>query len=157
MLRFYGQIRQLNGVMSSPVSLSNHSFNGQTYSSKRLTSIVHILSPETANCPSWISGREWPCAENITWSIRQSSRKNAVDPAGVYPAISWPRVRRTSNWASKTGAPSVNNPKSYSAGKCKLRLDTNNKEHSARRERSELYGREYDQRKVTYIDIYIQQ
>ena len=31
-------------VMSSVVSLPNHKFTGQTYS-KRLTSIVHILSP----------------------------------------------------------------------------------------------------------------
>ena len=43
---------QPNGVMSSTVSLPNHRFTGQAYSSKRLTSIVHILSPETDNCPS---------------------------------------------------------------------------------------------------------
>ena len=49
---------QPNWVMSSAVSLPNHTFNGQAYSSKRLTSIVHILSPETDNCPSWISGRK---------------------------------------------------------------------------------------------------
>ena len=35
----------------------------------RLTSIVHILSPETDNCPSWISGRERMTVENISWSI----------------------------------------------------------------------------------------
>ena len=29
--------------------------------------------------------------------------------------------------------------------------------HEARRERSELYHREYDQRKVTYNDLYFQQ
>ena len=33
--------------MSSAVSLPNHTFTGQALSSKRLTSIVHILSPET--------------------------------------------------------------------------------------------------------------
>ena len=44
--------RQPNGVMSSAVSLPNHTFTGQALSSKRLTSIVHILSPETDNCPS---------------------------------------------------------------------------------------------------------
>ena len=49
---------QPNGVMSSAVSLPNHTFTGQAWSSRRLTSIVHILSPETDNCPSWISGRE---------------------------------------------------------------------------------------------------
>ena len=34
---------QPNGVMSSTVSLPNHTFTGQAQSSKRLTSIVHIL------------------------------------------------------------------------------------------------------------------
>ena len=34
-----------------------------------LTSIVHILSPEIVNCPSWISGRERMTVENIPWSI----------------------------------------------------------------------------------------
>ena len=43
---------QPNGVMSSAVSLPNHTFTGQAKSSKRLTSNVHILSPETDNCPS---------------------------------------------------------------------------------------------------------
>ena len=78
---------QPNGVMSSAVSLPNHSFTGQALSSKWLISIVHILSPEIDNCPSWISGgREWPLpetdncpswisgrermtVENISWSI----------------------------------------------------------------------------------------
>ena len=43
---------QPNGVISSAVSLPNHTFTGQALSSKRLTSIAHILSPETDNCPS---------------------------------------------------------------------------------------------------------
>ena len=30
--------------------------------------LVHILSPETDNCPSWISGRERMTIENIWWS-----------------------------------------------------------------------------------------
>ena len=30
---------------------------------------MHILSPETDNCPSWISGRERITVENISWSI----------------------------------------------------------------------------------------
>ena len=37
---------QPSGVMSSSVSIPNHKFTGQAWSSKRLTSIVHILSPE---------------------------------------------------------------------------------------------------------------
>ena len=32
------------------------------------TSTVHILSLETDNCPSWISGRESITQENIPWS-----------------------------------------------------------------------------------------
>ena len=60
---------QTNGVMSSAVSLPNHTFTGQAWSSTRLTSVVHILSPETDNCPSWISGRERMTVENISWSI----------------------------------------------------------------------------------------
>ena len=43
---------QPNGVMSSIVSLPNHTFIGQAYSSTLLTSVVHILLPETGNCPS---------------------------------------------------------------------------------------------------------
>ena len=43
---------QPNGVISSVVSLPNHTFTGQAQSSKLLTSNVHILSPETDNCPS---------------------------------------------------------------------------------------------------------
>ena len=30
---------------------------------------MYILSPETDNCPSWISGRERMTEENISWSI----------------------------------------------------------------------------------------
>ena len=63
------QPSQPNGVMSSAVSLPNHTLTGQACSSKRLTSIVHSLSPETDNCPSWISRRERMTVENISWSI----------------------------------------------------------------------------------------
>ena len=67
---------QPNGVMSSAVSLPNHTFTGQAKSSKGLISIVHILSPETDNYPSWISGRERITVENISY---QSPRKNVAD------------------------------------------------------------------------------
>ena len=71
-LRYYGQC---NGVMLSTISLPNHTFTGQ--SSKRLTSVVHILSPETDYCPSWISRREIMTVENISWSI---SKKECCRP-----------------------------------------------------------------------------
>ena len=48
---------QPNGAMSSAVSLPNHTFTGQAKSSKWLT--MHILSPETDNCPSRISGNKF--------------------------------------------------------------------------------------------------
>ena len=73
------RISQPNGVMSSAVSLPNHMFTGQAYSSKRLNSIVHILSPVTDNCPSWISRRERINVENITWPI---STKEWCEPGG---------------------------------------------------------------------------
>ena len=60
------QPSQPNGVMSSAVSLPSHTFTRQAYSSKRFTSIVHILSPETDNCPSRSSGRERMTVENIS-------------------------------------------------------------------------------------------
>ena len=55
--------------MSSAVRLTNHTFNGQAWSSKRLTSIVQILTSETDNCPSWISGRERMTIESTSWSV----------------------------------------------------------------------------------------
>ena len=51
------------GVMSSTVSLpslGSHTFTGQAYSSKWLTSIVHIFQPEVDNCHSGNSRRERP-------------------------------------------------------------------------------------------------
>ena len=39
-------------------TIPNRTFIGQTLSSKWLTSIVHIFSPETDNCPSWMRRRE---------------------------------------------------------------------------------------------------
>ena len=40
---------------------------------------MHILLPETDNCPSWISGWERMTVENISWSI---STKNVADLGG---------------------------------------------------------------------------
>ena len=92
---------QLNGVMSSAVSLPNHTFTGQALSSKRLTSIVHILSPETDNCPSWISGRERMTVENISWSI---STKECCRPRrGLNPRPPGLQSDGASNWATEAG------------------------------------------------------
>ena len=89
---------QPNGVMSSAVSLP-HTFTGQALSSKRLTSIVHILSPETDNCPSWISGRERMTVENISWSI---STKECCRPRrGFNPRPPGLQSDGASNWATE--------------------------------------------------------
>ena len=90
---------QPNGVMSSVVILPNYTFTGQTKSSKWLTSIVHILSPENDNCPSWISGRERMTVQNISWSI---STKECCRPRRGLNL--WPpglQLDSTSNWATE--------------------------------------------------------
>ena len=92
---------QPNGVMSCTVSLPNHTFTGQAWSSKRLTSIVHILSPETDNCPSWISGKERMTIENISRSV---SMKECCWPRqGLnlrYPGL---QSDGASKWATEAG------------------------------------------------------
>ena len=106
---------QPNGVMSSGVSLPNHTFTGRALSSKRLTSIVHILSPETDNCPSWISGRERMTLENISWSI---STKECCRP--------WwgsnPRPSGLQSDAHPTEPPRPANNKCVNRTKCKYNL-----------------------------------
>ena len=92
---------QPSWVMSSAVSLPNHTFTGQAYSSKQLTSTVHILSLETDNCPSWISGRERMTVENISWSI--STKECCRSRRGLNP---WPPGLQSdgaSNWATEAG------------------------------------------------------
>ena len=85
--------------MSSAVSLPNHTFTGQAYSSKRLTSIVHILSPETDNSPSWISGRERMTVENISCSI---STKECCRPRrGWNPRPPGLQSDGASSWATE--------------------------------------------------------
>ena len=92
--------------MSSAVSLPNHTFTGQALSSKRLTSIVHILSPETDNCPSWISGRERMTVENISWSI---STKECCRPRrGLNPQPPGLQSDGASNWATEADAVGIN-------------------------------------------------
>ena len=48
-----------NKVMSSQSVYLTHFSPGQSQSSMCLPVLVHILLPQTDNCPSWISGREW--------------------------------------------------------------------------------------------------
>ena len=62
---------------------------------------MHILSPETDNCPSWISGRERMTVENISWSI---SAKECCRPwRGLYPRPPGLQSDGASNWATEAG------------------------------------------------------
>ena len=64
-----------------------------------LTSIVHILSPETDNCPSWISGRERMTVENISWSI--STKECCQSWRGLNPRPPGLQSVSASNWATE--------------------------------------------------------
>ena len=63
---------------------------------------MQILSPETDNCPSWISGRERMTVENISWSI---STKECCRPRrGLNPRPPGFQSDGASNWATKAGS-----------------------------------------------------
>ena len=53
---------------------------------------MHILSPETDNCPSWISGRERMTVENKYFTIYLHERMLPTS-AGVEPTTFWSPVR----------------------------------------------------------------
>ena len=55
-LRFCGPVNLMGSCRAWSVYLTTHLLG--RLSPLWLTSIVHILSPETDNCPSWMSGRE---------------------------------------------------------------------------------------------------
>ena len=62
---------------------------------------MHILSPETDNCPSWISGRERMTVENISWSI---STKECCRPRrGLNPRPPGLQSDGASNWVTEAG------------------------------------------------------
>ena len=88
--------------MFEPISVTiSLMYNKNNKGSKRLSSIVHILSPETDNCPSWISGRERMTVENISWSI---STKECCRPRrGLNPRPPGLHSDGASNWATEAG------------------------------------------------------
>ena len=62
---------------------------------------MHILSPETDNCPSWISGRDRMTVENISWSI---STKECCRPRRwLNPRPPGLQSDGASNWATEAG------------------------------------------------------
>ena len=96
-LRFYGPVNPMGSCRARSVYLTRRLLGRQ--SSMRLASIVHILSPETDNCPSWISRRERMIVENISWSI---STKECCRPRlGLNPWPSGLQLDGTSNSATE--------------------------------------------------------
>ena len=68
---------------------------------------MHIISPETDNCPSWISGRERMTVDNISWSI---STKECCRPRrGLNPRPPGLQSDGASNWATEAGGSIWNN------------------------------------------------
>ena len=66
-LRFYGPVNPMGSCQARSVYLTTLLL-GRLSPLKWLTSIMHILSPENDNCPSWIRGRDRMTVENISWS-----------------------------------------------------------------------------------------
>ena len=62
---------------------------------------MHILSPETDNCPSWISRRERMTVENISWSI--SMQECCRPRRGLNPRPPGLQSDGASNWAIEAG------------------------------------------------------
>ena len=95
-LRFYHPVNPLAPCWAQSVNLTTLLLG--SLSSKQLTSIVHILLPETDNCPSWISGRERMIIENISWSL---FTKECFQAGGgqscTLPITSWMRIH-LSHW-----------------------------------------------------------
>ena len=60
---------------------------------------MHILSPETDNCPSWISSRERMTVENISWSI--STKECCWPRRGLNPRPPSLQSDSASNWATE--------------------------------------------------------
>ena len=93
------QPSQLNGVMSSVVSLPNHTYWAGlvlyainqycAYSFARNWQLPYLNQRKGEN----------DCRKYFV----QSPRKNVADPAGVEPGTSWSQVGRASNWATENG------------------------------------------------------
>ena len=61
---------------------------------------MHILSPETDNCPSWISGRERMTVENIFHNLHERMLPTS---AGLNPHPPGLQSDGASNWATEDG------------------------------------------------------
>ena len=100
-LRFYGPVNPMGSCWARSVYLTT-CLLGRLSPLSDLTSIVHIFSPETDNCPSWKSGRERMTVENIS---RPISMKECCRPR--LGLNLWPPGLQSdgaSNWATEAGS-----------------------------------------------------
>ena len=96
-LRFYGPVNPMGSCRARPVYLTTRLLDRLS----PLTTIVHILSPETNNSSSLISGRERMTVENISWSI---STKECCRPRrGLNPRPPGLQSDGASNWITEAG------------------------------------------------------
>ena len=103
-LRFYGPVNPMGSYRAQSVYQTTRLL-GRLSPLKRLTNIVHILSPETDNCLFWNSGRERMTIENIWRSI---STKECCRPRhGLNPRPPGLQSDGASNWATEAGSPTV--------------------------------------------------
>ena len=92
-LRFYGPANPLRTCRAWSVYLTTLLL-GRLSPLSCKPACVLILSPETDNCPSWISGSERMTGENISWSIStkeccQTQRWSNPQPADHHLACIW--------------------------------------------------------------------
>ena len=96
-LRFYSPVNPMGSCRAWSVYLTTHLLGRLS----RLTSIVQIISPETENCPSCISGRVTMTVENISRSI--STKECCWPRRGLNPRPPGLQSDGTSNWATEAG------------------------------------------------------
>ena len=111
-MRLYGQVNPVGSCRAQSVYLTTLFLDRLSPLRGLQPVLVHIISPETDNCPSWISGRERMIVKNMSWSIswKECCRTRWESP-----------VWRTSGWATKVGnSQSSVNPKSASHNNCRL-------------------------------------
>ena len=58
---------------------------------------MHILSPETDNCLSWVSGRERMTVENISWSIstKECCRPRQLSVSHTFTCLYFSTIRQS--------------------------------------------------------------
>ena len=109
-LRFYGPVNPMGSCRARSVYLTTRLLSRlRPLSGYIVISIMHILSPETDNCPSWISGRERMTVENISWSC---TKECCRPQRGLNPRPPGLQSDGASYWTTEAGLSHCCCPKS---------------------------------------------